>query len=261
MMSFSNLSQLGFKQLSVHLVDCMKTPTDLRLDLKQESKDDNLVLKEISFCLVDCKQTLGLNGQVIHQEAEENYSSIKVDVKEEKESEDGIKVLNPELSHHLHWLGDTETEIILYKEVSECDDRHSNWGETKAEEIDELEPSHMQADEILLVLEEDSDSAEGVMWLSQGYKVSECCKSTTTTDQSGGTEDCRDPNPTNSLSVDITKLEEHDAEEDDEDERQKSSGPATGEKYQQQNESKPKSHQCEHCGKSFASVFAMVSAI
>lgn len=40
MASASSLSLLGFKQLSVHLVDCLKTPTDPRLAIKLEPEGE-----------------------------------------------------------------------------------------------------------------------------------------------------------------------------------------------------------------------------
>lgn len=42
MASLSSLSLLGFKQLAVHLVDCMKTPADLRPGLKDEQEGEDL---------------------------------------------------------------------------------------------------------------------------------------------------------------------------------------------------------------------------
>lgn len=119
---------------------------------------------------------------MINQAAEQSYSSIKVNLKEEEEQlAEKIKVINRELEQHLDWCEDIRAEINLYKEeLSECDDRDSNREKTKSEETDELKRSHTGADGILF--QDDCGSSEGVTWQETSSETEVCRKDAGSTD-------------------------------------------------------------------------------
>lgn len=158
--------------------------------LPSGSSDDLsvLALKELSVRVVDCMKTPGLNGQIIHRAAGQSYPGVEVELKENDEqletdqcfeNPQQMNVINPELDQHLEWCHtDLGAEINLYKEeaASECDDRDPNWEESEARETDELQPSHAGADGTLLVFQQEGSSG-GVTWLIQDHKLSESLKS------------------------------------------------------------------------------------
>ncbi|XP_044040336.1 uncharacterized protein LOC122870274 [Siniperca chuatsi] len=197
MASSSSLSLLGFKQLSVYLVDCLKTPADLGPAVRLEPEDSAdhpsvLAVKELSVCLVDCMKAPGLNRQVVHVAAEQSHAGVEVELDEEDEQSEA-DMINPELDQQPDWCDiDIGAEINLYKEelgASESDDKDPNQEEAKTEDMDELQPSHAGADGTLMVIQEGGGSSDGVTWLMQDYELSESLKTATPSDAGGDSEE------------------------------------------------------------------------
>ncbi|CAK6985007.1 zinc finger protein 260 isoform X1, partial [Scomber scombrus] len=108
MASICSPSLLDLKQLSVNLVDCMKTPADLgpadlgpadlrpadlRPAVMQEPEGSSVLsLRQLSVFLVDCMKPPGLNGRIVH------LHQVKID--SEEDDDDGLETnaVNPDRS-------------------------------------------------------------------------------------------------------------------------------------------------------------------
>ncbi|XP_041820717.1 zinc finger protein 2 homolog isoform X2 [Chelmon rostratus] len=246
MASASSLSLLGFKQLSVHLVDCLKTPTDPRLAIKLEPEDLVLDLKEP--CLVDCMKPPGPNGHMVDLAAQQSHISIKVELEDDKEQFDVCENgqhINTELDQKPDWCDTNEG-----RGASECDDEDLNCEETKTEETDELQLSHaVSLTGTQLVIEEDGGDSDGVVRPKQDYRSSECLK-TAVLSSSEERQEETDVKSQNRPSDDITTPKPHGA--DVEASEPEGGGKNKGEMNQQEGACKARHHHCEHCGKSFA---------
>lgn len=171
-------------------------------------------------------QNPGLNVQMIHQAEEQNYSRIKVNLKEEEEDEQSaekIKVINPEQDQPRDWCENIRAEIILYKEeVFEFDARDSNREETKAGEPDEPKLSHTGAGGKPLVFQDECGSSDGVMWLRMSSD------SEARQEGAGCTDAKSQHNQKTDLPDNLTTQEQQDTEAEDETEDVETSEPGTG---------------------------------
>ncbi|XP_076580942.1 uncharacterized protein LOC143316961 [Chaetodon auriga] len=215
MASASSLALLGFKQLSVHLVDCLKTPADPRPAIKVEPEDSVLDLKEPSVFLVD--------GQTVDLAAEQGHISIKVELKEDEEQLDvheSPQHADTELDQKPDWC-DTNREGAG---APECDDKDLN---SEGDKSQELQPSHTGAGGTQLVIEED-----GTPCPKQDHRPSESPKTDTLSNSEERREEADGP------SDNITTPKHHDVESERGAEKKRQEG--------------VRHYECEHCGKSFA---------
>ncbi|XP_030609454.1 zinc finger and SCAN domain-containing protein 21-like isoform X4 [Archocentrus centrarchus] len=247
--SVSSLSLLGFKELSVCLVDCMKTPGVLGTEPKaamkniftQNNSSDSLTQMDLSVSLVECMKTPGLNGDSDHL----NHNTLELKLKQEDEQlEREYDYLKLEQQPVWQDSGIT-AESNLFKEE---DDKNFILVETKTEE------DH-GTDGTLLVFEENRHGTEGTAWLMQCPKLSESLKTAMLGANSGVCQQEVDVTSQKS-QVDDTILDRKETNQQDTDaeavETSESTSGDQTERIQQYAALEPRRHHCEHCGKSFA---------
>lgn len=178
--------------------------------LPSDSSDNppGLALRDLSVCLVDCMKTPGLNGQILHVAAERSHAGIAVELKEEDEQSEDFE--NPpqrdlKLDQQPDWC-DVGAEIDLYKEegVSECDDKDPNWEDAKTEVTAELQPSHVGAG---------ACGSDGVTWLIQDYRLSESLKTATLSNSEERQEEADGTDAKSQRNNNVTTREQHEAED------------------------------------------------
>lgn len=177
-----------------------------------------LVLKELSVCLVDCMKTPGLSGETVRQE--QSFPSVEVELEEDNEQLEADGCSEKPRSERCRT--DLRADISLCKEEEEaleCDNRGVSWVEIKAEETDELQPGHIVADGTLLVFQEDDGGSDGVTWVIQDYELSESLKSAMLSHAGGDSEvrqeegDCGDTRSQH-RNINVTTAEQQDAEDE-----------------------------------------------
>ncbi|KAI3375880.1 hypothetical protein L3Q82_003758 [Scortum barcoo] len=165
--------------LSVLLVDFMKPPSDLspaddQSTLPSDSSDTPTVvaLRDLSVCLVDCMKTPGLKTQ--------SHASIEVELKEEDEQPEDFENLSQINMKQDQQPDRCDVDFCKeeVQGVSECDDKDPNCEVSKTEERNELRPTHTGADGTLSVVQNNGGGTCGAKWLIQDYRLSEPLKTT-----------------------------------------------------------------------------------
>ncbi|XP_068164559.1 zinc finger protein ZFP2-like isoform X2 [Antennarius striatus] len=249
MASCRSLSSLRCKQLSVCLVDFMKTSADLKPAARLKPKD--------SSDMVAQKQTPGLCRQSVYAAAETNSS---VDLKLTKEEEDGYfenpQQMNTELDHQPDSCGNRGKYISLKEaEVWDCYWRDRGCKRTKKEDTGELQLSHISGAGTLLVIQRDRGASDGDIMLSQD-RLSESLSGAIPSSSAERQEarGCTSPKSQSKPSDDVSMLEGcgHESEERIEHSEESGGGDKLkAKKNQQKDASNARSHYCEHCGKNF----------